>query len=164
MIPVRACTACAGVYERILVNCPYCGELFVPAERSRPDQVDGDLQELDADALARLRGDVARVDMPIIEYSALLRAKHMPYIGQRAQVKRHAKRQETQEVLRACIEWWAGLQRAAGRDDRESHKRFFFTFGVDVLSAQALNEREATTLAETITGAVGYEYDRLVAA
>ena len=163
-IPVRACIECAGVYERVLVTCPYCGAPFVPAERSRPDQVDGDLQELDADALAKLRGDVAKVDMPLAEYSALLRARYVPHIGQRAHVKRHARRQDIQTTLRANIDWWAGLQKAAGRGQQESYKRFYFQFGVDVLSAQALNERDATELAETIAGAVGYEYDRLVAA
>ena len=48
--------------------------------------------------------------------------------------------------LREAIAWWGGYQRAAGRPDAESYRRFWFAFGTDVLSAQALGTKEAQEL------------------
>ena len=42
VIPVRACPECTMVYEKTHIACPYCGFKPVPAERSSPEQVDGD--------------------------------------------------------------------------------------------------------------------------
>jgi superfamily II DNA or RNA helicase len=157
VIPVRTCgnPKCASVYERTHSICPYCGHRPEPAGRSSPEQVDGDLIELDAATLANMRGEVAQVDLDPAKYRAQLAAKYMPYPGQVANVKRHVIRQEAQAGLRASIAWWAGLQRAKNRPDSESYKRFFFKFGIDVLSAQALNTREALTLAERINIELG---------
>ena len=47
--------------------------------------------------------------------------------------------QEIQQHLRRAIAWWAGFHRAVGRPDSEIYRRFYLAFGVDVLSAQALN-------------------------
>jgi hypothetical protein len=38
------------------------------------------------------------------------------------------------------------MQRAAGRPDSESYRLFYFNFGVDVLSAQALGRADAEKL------------------
>jgi len=149
-IPCRVCAKCLGVYERVLLACPYCGELYIPAARSTPEQVDGDLVELDSIALARLRGLVDRVDMPAPLFAAELRAKGAPFLGELAHTKRHVKQQDAQAVLRYSIACWGGLQRALGRPDRESYKRFFFKYGVDVLTAQSLGEPAALLLAERI--------------
>lgn len=154
-IPVKACPACTAVYERINAACPFCGHKAPPAARSGPDQVDGDLIELDAETLAAMRGDVARVDMDPEVYRAELAAKHTPKIGQMAHVKRHAERQEAQKALRESIAWWAGYQRALGRSDSESYRRFYFKFGTDVLTAQALNTREAIDLAGKVNEHLG---------
>lgn len=154
-IPMRACPECTGSYERVFSKCPYCGFKPVPGVRSGPEQVDGDLIELSADALAAMRGEMDRVDMSPADARAEMAAKYMPEIGIRAGVKRHVARQEMQEALRASIAWWAGWQRAAGRSDSESYKRFYFAFGIDVLSAQSLNTKEALTLAEKINNHLG---------
>lgn len=154
-IPVKACPACTAVYERINAACPFCGHKAAPAARSGPDQVDGDLIELDAETLAAMRGDVERVDMDPEAYRAELAAKHTPKIGQMAHVKRHAERQEAQKALRESIAWWAGYQRALGRSDSESYRRFYFKFGTDVLTAQALNTREAIDLAGKVNEHLG---------
>ena len=146
-IPVKACPECTAVYERINAACPFCGHKAAPAARSGPDHVDGDLIELDAETLQAMRGDVERVDMDPEEYRAELAAKHTTGIGQLAHVKRHSERQEAQKALRESIAWWAGYQRALGRSDSESYRRFYFKFGTDVLTAQALNAREAIDLA-----------------
>lgn len=138
VIPVKACPKCTSVYERIYPQCPYCGFKPKPMARSGPEFVEGDLTELDAETLAKMRGAVAEVDMPVEDYRVHLEAKFVPKIGQLAGVKRHVKHQDAQGVLRESIALWAGYQRAMGRLDSESYRRFWFKFGVDVLSAQSL--------------------------
>lgn len=153
VIPTRACVKCTSVFERIYNTCPFCGHVAVPADRSSPEQVDGDLIELDAAALAVMRGDVAKVDLA----PALL-----PWspneLARRGNVNRHVERQDTQKVLREAIAWWGGHQRAAGRPDSESYRRFYFKFRIDVLSAQALGTKDALVLAEQINEVLGNEY------
>ena len=154
-IPVWACPACTAVYERIYPACPYCGHKPIPGSRNGPEQVDGDLIELDPAALAAMRGEVARVDLSPEDYRAELAAKYVPLIGQMAGVKRHKLRQEAQTALRASIAWWAGWQRAGERSDSESYRRFYHMFGIDVLSAQALNTPEALALADQVNKHLG---------
>ncbi|MCH9712728.1 MAG: DEAD/DEAH box helicase [Proteobacteria bacterium] len=151
-IPVTACLnpLCNAVYERINKACPYCGYVNEPAARSGPEFVDGDLLELDPATLAAMRGEVARVDMDPEQARAEAVAKFMPKVGQFAHVKRHVERQEMQTALRASIAWWAGYQRSMLRTDAESYRRFYFKFGIDVLSAQALNTKDALKLATKV--------------
>jgi DNA repair protein RadD len=150
VIPVKACPQCTGVYERIYPDCPFCGFKPVPTVRSGPEFVDGDLSELDAATLAAMRGEIEAVDKDPEQYRAELMAKRMPQVGQLANVKRHVARQEAQAQLREAIAWWAGYQRAVGRPDAESYRRFWFAFDIDVMSAQALGAREAIELTEHI--------------
>lgn len=149
-IPVRACPRCTAVYERIYRACPFCEFVPVPAVRSGPEYVDGDLNELTPDVLTIMRGEIARVDLDKELYRAELAAKFTPPIGQLAHVKRHVQRQEAQTALRSQIAWWAGYQRAAGRPDSESYRRFYHSFGVDVMTAQTLKTTEALTLADRV--------------
>lgn len=155
VIPVRSCPSCTAVFERINPACPFCGYKPEPQARSAPEFVDGDLFELDAETLARMRGDVERVDKSVEAYNAELLAKRAPAISIPQHLRRHEERQEMQAGLRASIAWWAGYQRQAGRSDSESYRLFYHTFGVDVLSAQALNTREASALAEKINYHLG---------
>jgi hypothetical protein len=108
--------------------------------------VDGDLSELDPETLARLRGAVDVVNLPAEAYRATLAAKHMPEIGQLADVKRHHARQLEQVALRNAMDIWAGQRHAAGRTDSEIQREFWFTFGLDVLSALALGPTDAAAL------------------
>jgi DNA repair protein RadD len=148
VIPLRACAnpECLQIYERVLPACPYCGHHPVPADRSSPEMVDGDLTELDADTLALLRGEVAKLDQPVDEYIQDLAAKRCPTIGIKANAKRHEARQAAQAELREWMAWYGGHNTAKGRSDAEGYRRFYHTFGVDVLSAQALGVAEAEAL------------------
>jgi len=152
VMPIRSClnVECMQVYERFHPVCPFCGFKPEPAARTAPEFVDGDLTELDAETLARMRGEVLRVDMPVEDYRAELAAKGCPLIGQARHAKRHKERQNTQEALRASIAWWAGGQRVHGRSDAESYRRFYHAFGIDVLSAQALDHEPAMALLERV--------------
>lgn len=150
VMPVKACPKCTGVFERIHKVCPFCGHYAEPVERSGPEFVDGDLCELDAATLATMREAVEAVDREPEAVRAAAAAKRMPVIGQLAHVKRHMVRKEAQAELRAEIALWAGVQRSKGREDSESYRRFYHTFGVDVLGAQALGTVEAAALADQL--------------
>jgi superfamily II DNA or RNA helicase len=141
---LRKCSACTAVYPRVQRTCPECGHVEVPALRTGPEHVDGDLTELDPAVLAKLRGEVERVNGPA-RYPA-----NAPQMVRVAIHKRHGERQEAQEALRWSIAWWAGAQQALGRSDSESYRRFYLQFGIDVLSAQALGRPDAIKLADKV--------------
>lgn len=144
-IGLKACTGCFKPYERHLVACPYCGFKPEPESRISPKEVDGNLIELNADVLAQMRGEIARIDGdPLIPYGA-------SDIVAAAVRKHHRARQEQQHQLRECMAAWGGMfKHGHGESDPEIQKRFYLTFGVDVASAQSLNAKDAATLAEKI--------------
>lgn len=147
VVPVRACLnpACNGVYERVLLACPYCGHAPLPAGRSTPEQVDGDLAELDPAVLAVLRGEVQRIDAdPVYPSSAGPEVRG-------AIRKTHFERQQAQAALRELMAVWGGWQSHLGRSDREAHRRFFHRFGTDVATACSLNKADAEELAKRIS-------------
>jgi hypothetical protein len=77
----------------------------------------------------------------------------MPYIPHNATpvirnsiVKNHKSKLDTVDKLRDSIAHWA-----AGKDDiPQAQREFYFTFGVDVLTAQTLNNSEMKTLMERV--------------
>lgn len=154
---IRACLnpECGAVYERFRDACPYCGTpVPPPAERSRPEFVDGDLFELDPAMLEQMRGAVARVDMTPEAYREQLTRQGVPQIGIMANVKRHIERQETIGTLREAMAVWAGYERAAGLSDREIFRKFYIEHGHDWMTAQTLKRDEALGLAERVMGSV----------
>lgn len=141
VVPVRVCTSCLAAYERIYVACPYCGTAPEVVDRSSPDRVDGDLCELDPEVLARMRGEIARVDGDPLYPAGL------GWAANAAIARRHQERQHAQRDLRAAIATWGGWQCALGRDDpREAYRRFYFTYGVDIGTAQTLGATDANVL------------------
>lgn len=154
---IRACLnpECGAVYERFRDACPYCGTpVPPPAERSRPEFVDGDLFELDPVMLEQMRGAVARVDMTPEAYREQLACQGVPQIGIMANVKRHIERQETIGTLREAMAVWAGYERAAGLSDREIFHKFYIEHGHDWMTAQTLKRDEALGLAERVMGSI----------
>jgi DNA repair protein RadD len=137
----RTGIACGQPYERTEPCCPHCGFVPVPAARSGPEHVDGNLLELDPAVLATMRGEVAVSDAPP-EYN-----RFMGDIINRAHQNRHMEKMESQGHLRAAMALFCGYQMDhLGRDQAEMYKRFYFAFGIDSLSAQALGTRDAETL------------------
>ena len=154
---IRACLnpECGAVYERFRDACPYCGTpVPPPAERSRPEFVDGDLFELDPAMLEQMRGAVARVDMTPEAYREQLARQGVPQIGIMANVKRHIERQETIGTLREAMAVWAGYERAAGLSDREIFRKFYIEHGHDWMTAQTLKRDDALGLAERVMGSI----------
>lgn len=146
-IPLRVCLGCFQPYERTHLACPYCGEpLPAPSARGAPEHVDGDLAELSPEVLAQLRGEVAVVDRTPDEVRAHYAATGLPDLMVRAQVNRAHERTQAQAALRHAMSLWGGVHHARGECDRTLQKRFFLTFGISTLEAQALGRADAEAL------------------
>lgn len=135
-VPLRTCLnpECVQVYKRIHKCCPYCGFYPVPSERSLPEHVDGDLTELD---LSTLRREIKRID------EAPRVPQNLSPVAQRAIINQHHERQQTQRTLRESIAQWAGYLKEKDYDDSMIYREFYFTFGIDIATAQTLGVREA---------------------
>jgi len=147
VIPVRTCPSCGSAYERIEIACPYCGDVPEPVFRTGPHHVDGDLQELDPAALAKLRGEI---DRPLtVPYGA------EPAVVQGLRGHWH-QRNKAQVALREMMSLWAGVRTQATEGDevRKVQKEFYLRFGLDVLSACALPRKEAEELTERIRASI----------
>lgn len=144
VIPGRACPGCTRYYERLQHQCPYCGHIPEPAGRAMPEQVDGDLMELDPGVLAALRGEIARID------GVSRIPEGLGGIAARAIHNTHLARQQAQAPLRAYMNHWGWWRESAGDTGRMMQRRFFFDFGVDVASAHAMNKADAEDLTRRI--------------
>ena len=147
IIGLTACTSCYKPYERHRVSCPYCGARPEPVARSLPEHVDGNLIELDPAKLAEMRGEIDRIDgEPMVP-------RNMPANVVLKVTNNWRHRQKVQTELRDTIATWAGVfKHGYGETDPEIQKRFYLTFGVDVMTAQQLNAADANKLADTIRG------------
>lgn len=152
-IPSRVCLnpECAHPYERVLAECPYCATPAPPpAERSSPDQVDGDIVQMDPAVLDALLGKVKEAGLSLDEYRHKLAATGLPQYMIWANAKRHDARLQATQGLREIMAVWGGRHHADGRSDAEIRRLFWFAFGVDVLTAQTLAPAEAAALAERV--------------
>lgn len=148
---VRVCTACAAVYERFRDACPDCGEpVPKPAQRSGPEFVDGDLYELDPDVLAQMRNEVVGARETPEAMRDRLTAQHVPMPGVMSNVKRQKERLDALVRLDLKLAEWAGYRRAEGLSDSEIFRKFYLTYGVSWLEAQALKAADADKLRERI--------------
>lgn len=151
-IPLTACRECSRPYERCLPSCPYCGAtppLPDPAARTL-QQVDGDLMLLDRATLDRMRAaTVLETPASVSERVAFAAG---PVAGAGA-ANRAIEKHTAQTRLSNAIAQWAGIQRAHGRDDSQSYRRFYLAMNVDVLSALAADDRATyERYAETVEG------------
>jgi len=153
-IPLTYCEECTMPYERILPRCPHCGHKSIPASRSKPEFVDGDLYELDPEVLAQMRGEIEKVDNWQGTIYGMERAG-APAVAINSFRKNARLRLEMQEALRESMAWWAGIQRQAGRSDSESYRLFYHLFGIDTMSAQTLGRPDALTLANRVNEELG---------
>jgi DNA repair protein RadD len=150
-MPQRVCLECTMPYEAYHTACPYCGAVPVPPERTGPEHVDGDLSELDTDAMAALFDKMNKANMPDEEYQQSQIQRRIPPIGRNQDLKRFREAKARREVLRHQVGWWVGAQEQAGRSMPEIHKRFYLRFGVDIVTAFSLNANETQALLDKIT-------------
>lgn len=142
IIQIKTCLniECLAVYERIRKCCPYCGYYPIPAQRSLPEQVDGDLTELDIDAILILQNKIKKIDGNPHPPSQL------DPIAQRAVIKRHLERQKHQKELREVIALWAGFHKSKDMTDSMIYRKFYIENNMDILSAQTLGIQAAEDL------------------
>ncbi len=145
-IPYRVCVRCFEPFEAINRTCPHCGHYEPPATRSSPGMVDGDLAELDADVLAKLRESVEAVDMSIPDRRAQLMETRLPHVPLMANIKRHDERQKAQAELRWAMALWGGARKAENLERSAVERLFYFRFGISTLEAVALGTVEARAL------------------
>lgn len=136
-VPIRICPACTAAFERFLRVCPVCGCEIKPETRSSIAAVDGDLYELDPEVLAQMW---KAVDKPVV----------IPYWASPIVVasvkKHHRERAAAQAELRDTMARWGGAHTATGATVREAQRMFYRDYGIDVLTAQTLNARDALEL------------------
>lgn len=143
-VSLTACTSCGKPYESFRPACPYCGHEVAPTQRSRPEQVEGDLELLDKNALRALAREIERID------GEPTPPANMDRVALGGYHKRHKVRQQEQQALRQTMAQWGGWRKQEGLTDREIQRLFYQTFGVDVLSAQALGAPDAIALRQKI--------------
>lgn len=143
---------CGQPFERFRSVCPHCGWVPEPAERKRPEHVDGDMYMLDPETIAQMLGEVIDVTSTHVAIPMGLGSKSPA--AQRLRNIAHEVR-ETQMTLREAMHLWGGARQVLdGLDTREQQKAFYLKFGVDVISAQALRAKEAGALLEKIRAAL----------
>lgn len=140
VMPTLTCGSCASEYEAHHPACPFCQIKPIPAARSAPAFVDGDLYELDAETLARMRGEMLQAnDAPTIPFGA------GSIIAAGIQNKHHEKMQ-ARARLKETMDLWAGWRQSLGDTPSMAMRRFWHQFGLDVMSAQIMNRAESDTL------------------
>lgn len=138
---LRSCVECLQPFPRYLTACEHCGHPVTPGGRGSPEAVEGDMVLLDDAILVAMRKEIARIDGPV----------RIPDGAPASTVLRnHMDRQVAQIALRKTIGLYGALMVHEGHDFRVGQKKFWFQFGVDVMSAQALNRADADALRERI--------------
>ena len=148
-VPQRVCDSCTQPYERFYAACPFCGHVPEPAGRYRPEQVDGDLMELDVDGMAALFAAMKYAELDEEGYAKYQIGRGIPAIGRGPDMKRHKEAKYRRSVLRELVAWWTGMQ-PAGREMSEKHRRFFHRFGIDIGTAFTLSAKDTDALIERI--------------
>lgn len=148
VIAVTSCLACFLVFPRAdMPVCPHCGHEHPPNERRKPEQVDGDLTELDPDVLAALRESTKLEDPDHLANRVMHAAGRVAAVGAG---DRQRERIRAQQALSEAMAVWAGFGKAAGMSDKKMYRLFYLTFGVDTLSALAQPRKDMDELRERV--------------
>lgn len=141
-VPMRVCgnEVCMAPFERFHACCPFCEWVPEITQRGQPAFVDGDLYEVDAATLERLRAAVAAVD------AAPYIPEHLSGEIAGSMRRRHWDRQEAQRELRRVMALWGGWQTHLGLDDRQTKKKFFLQYGLDTMTAWTLGGEDVEKL------------------
>lgn len=155
-IPQKICLNefCTQPYEAFYKACPYCGHVPVPPDRSAPEKVDGDLMELDVEAMAALFEKMHAADMSDADYRLDQIARRIPSVGRGPDLRRHQAAKYRRKVLKELVAWWIGMQ-PEGRDLGEKHRRFYHRFGVDIGTAFTLSAKDTDVLIDRVKTGFG---------
>lgn len=150
---VTTCTnvpACGFPYPSDLACCPYCGEVPIKTERKGPPRVEGNLTLLTPEELEELRSALIDTSRDPNSVKEMMLKAGAPTVAAMGAAKNIRLLNEAQNNLRESIAVWAGRQRDNGLSAEEAMKKFYKTFGIDIMTAQSLNRKEAEKLNETI--------------
>lgn len=158
---IRICSniKCNAPYDRILEECPYCGEVALKkynreagSPREALAMVDGDLMLLDPDTIRELEADV-QLEAP---ESTAERVSHAAGIPAGIRAGRNQKaRIEKQKELAETVSLWAGKMKHFGYSDRQIHKKFYLTYDMSITGALSLKTAEMQSILESIKYEIG---------
>ena len=144
-VPEKLClkNTCLKSYKAHLSVCPYCGEPApLPTERGLPKMVAGEVALYDDEVMRKLRGEAGKIEgKPILPYNAPMHVKAVV-------LERHHEKVRGQMNLRRAMDEWSHRQGALTQPEKE--RLFFYTFGMDALTAMTLNGKESEELAAKI--------------
>lgn len=145
----QVCKHCTKPYSKLLFVCPHCHkEQPLPEGGGRTlKQVDGDLVLLDRAALEEMRKNI-QLEAPgdvAVRVGNATRGLGANKAGEQQQ-----ERIQTQQALMMDVAWFFGRERAKGRSDRETEKRFYLTLGMSTLEAYALPRADMVKISEII--------------
>ena len=150
--PQRVCTKCTQPYEAFYKACPHCGwpaPLPGAGGRAVPEQVEGDLMELDVEGMAALFAKMNNADMSDEDFELDMVARNVPRVGRSVHMRHHQSAKYRRSVLRELVAWWIGMQ-PAGRELSEKHRRFYHRFGIDIGTAFTLDAKDTDALIEHV--------------
>lgn len=147
----RICPNCTRPMAQFLRSCPHCGYMPERRPRSSIEESEGDLYELTPQAMAALRASAGKAAMSSDDYRSWLIMSGCPMAGVGSNVRRHQEAQQAREMLVIAMGGWGGQQKARGLSDAEMQRKFYQSFGVDVLSAQTLNTQQTLDLTMRVT-------------
>lgn len=150
LIPTTICTSCTGEYPGLSRKCPYCGAEKKPISRNSPEEVDGDLELLTAEALSKIVDIVeATKKTPLQVQQEYLHNGFGPIIA-KAQAINQNQNLASQHDLGKAIDMWGGFHRFNKLTDSESYRLFYYRFGIDILTARSLKRKESEKLNSNI--------------
>lgn len=141
---------CAVPYAGTNRCCPTCGYMPMPAGRSAPREVDGDLQLLDMEAMQALWNRALEARRTVGEYRDYLYGTGLSAIKVEHLAILHREKLGVHAELDRAMGDFGGIWHAAGETDSQIQRRFYHSFGIDVVSAQALSKADALKLIERI--------------
>lgn len=141
---------CVTPYERLHRACPCCGYVPMPVSRSEPEHVDGDLQLLEPEMLQQLWDAYNEAHQSVEEVRQAHAVKGTPHVWAMKAVNDHGARLAELTLLEQAMAEWGGIYHARGETDSQIQRRFWLTFGADVISARSLKRAEAEKLRDRI--------------
>lgn len=152
--PMRTClnAMCQQPYLRFLPECPYCGEVPpLPAERTLPKHVDGDLTLYTPEMLQAMFGVTsaeAAFNIRPNGFCAIPGNVDARSPAGIAIVARHQQKLREQAKLGELME----ILMPPTRSQQENMRRFHHRYGVDIVQARLLGATDTADLNERIMG------------
>lgn len=150
---LKTCTECLKPYQRLHAFCPHCGHRPQTREATAPEQVDGDLELLRPDVLDAMRKRATLQPPGVVQQRAAFAAG--PVAGASA-FKKQVDKIGAQKDLAEAIAHFAGKEKFEGKtNNAEVDRKFFLTFGTDVLTALGGSAKEMRELQGRLEDEIG---------